>query len=113
MVSAAGPELLKKLGIDRNKLLPTTQRIRSVNRTTLRVLGYLYTSISVRRTDGTNVDAHEAIYIVDNAPALFLSLACCKALTIVTSTFPSPAPPDLYVSATTEATQQIPRSPPP
>ena len=91
MVSVAGPDFLSEMNISINELLHTTQRIRSVNGKPLKVLGYLYVKLQVK--DGNNIphETYDVIYIIENAPAMFLSLSTCKALGIIPASFPLPA----------------------
>ena len=98
MVSVGGQGLLNDLRLRQEDLRYTNKRIRSISNTPLDVLGYIPVQIDVKDASGNDHSTHEAIYVVRNAPATYLSLTCCKNLDIIPPHFPLPSPPAAHAT---------------
>ena len=98
MVSVGGQGLLNALRLRQEDLRYTNKRIRSISNTPLDVLGYIPVRIDVKDASGFDHSTHEAIYIVRNAPATYLSMTCCKNLDIIPPHFPLPPPPAAHAT---------------
>ena len=103
MVNIAGPELMHKLGLSYHSLRQTKQKIKSVNGKFLNVKGYVLCKIAVATVEGTICDLLDIVYIVEDAPAMFICLSACKKLNIVSQSFPYPVMKNTCAN-TTQAT---------
>lgn len=108
-MSIAGPSLLSQLGLYRKHPLSTTQSIRAVGGTPLRVS----VSICTSAFDYITRTTREAIYIVRGVSAVFLCLPAYKALGVVPDSFPTPRPSATAASALTQQPPVSRRTPPP
>ena len=82
--STAGVDIMKKLNIEENDLIPTSHRIIGITDTRLQILGAAMLELSFN-----DLTTRQMVYISSNASGLYLSEAACKDLGVIDENFPN------------------------
>ena len=91
MVTACGPDLPLKMGIDSRDFIPVAQQLNSANGEGVKVLGAMLMIISGEDHNGQKISAKEMVYVINttNTESVLLSLDLCRGLGIISTDFPT------------------------
>ena len=84
-----GPAQLSSLGLSRQDLMATEQRLAGANGSSIEILGALFVVISGVTNDGVQYDTRQLCYVCTGVNELLLSREACVKLGMIDSSFPA------------------------
>ena len=85
----SGTELLDKIGISKQDLLPVTLRMTAANNKGINIIGALPLRLSGKSPSGSTLSTRHLVYITDSTQRFFLSKLACIKLGIIPKSFPT------------------------
>ena len=86
--SLAGINIIAKLGIRKEDLLPVTMKMHAANNNGINILGAAVLRFSGKSLSGRTITTRQIVYITDSTDKLFLSKDACIQLGMISKNFP-------------------------
>ena len=87
----AGLKAIKRLGIQKENLIPVTVKMSAANETSLQILGAAILRFTGMGPDGKCCQTGQIVYITDSTDKIYLSREGCVALGLISKDFPTMA----------------------
>ena len=84
----AGIQLLHKIGLTRNHLLPVNMKMTAANQGTIEIIGALPLRICGTSPSSATLETRQMVYFTTTTNTMFLSKQACVALKIIPASFP-------------------------
>jgi len=84
----AGVNVLHRLGLRTDDLIPVTMRMHAANKRGIKILGATFLRLSGKDASGKVYETRQLTYVTDTSDRLFISKEACIALQIIPVTFP-------------------------
>ena len=90
MITVAGTNLMKSLGLTINDLIPVSMKLSAANSTKLNILGAMFIKITGKKFDSEKLlQTRQLCYIQEDDEKIYLSESALKDLGIIPESFPS------------------------
>ena len=84
-----GIELLAKMGLSKQNLLPVTMHMTAANNKGINIIGALPLCLSGKSPSGSTLSTRQIVYFTDSTHRFFLSKLACINLGIISKSFPT------------------------
>ena len=85
----AGLKAIKRLGIQKENLIPVTIKMSAANETSLQILGAAILRFTGMGPDGESRQTRQIVYVTDSTDKIYLSREGCVALGLISKEFPT------------------------
>ncbi len=112
----ASMNVIRRLGLSENALIPVTTSMHTVNNSSIHILGATILRFSGKCKQGQQLETRQIVYVTEESNKLFLSRETCEALGMISGSFPTvgesvPAHTDTHANMSFDAAQQTTQTP--
>ena len=87
--SLIGLQVVARLGLQRDDLIPVTMKMHAANEKGINILGAVILRFSGISTTGRRLETRQITYVTDNSDKLFISREACEQLGMIPTSFPT------------------------
>jgi len=84
-----GIQVVEKMGLNTDDLLPVSMRMKAANKNDIRILGAVVMRFSGTSSTAEKVESRQIVYVTDTTDRVFLSRAACVDLGMISRDFPT------------------------
>jgi hypothetical protein len=108
--------VIRRLGLSENALIPVTTSMHAANNSGIHILGATILRFSGKSKQGQQLETRQIVYVTEESNKLFLSRETCEALGMISGSFPTvgesvPAHTDTHANMSFDAAQQTTQTP--